>query len=193
VVDGRRAARKTRGMARPVRPAASLLAGAALSALAAACQVQPHPVADRAPRRAQPPEVACNADGDCELVDQELAGPDACCPGCTSRAGNHAGVARFRRECAAAPPTRCPGLDCRIPAAHAVCRSGRCAAEPGAAAGAPALRRGESISVDRRCTFVSECADLVQRCPNDAGAVNCPSPWINGQHQLGVCQVTCAP
>jgi hypothetical protein len=77
-----------------------------------------------------------------------------------------------------------PGCQRATPSAAAVASSG-------AAAPAPA-QDPQLVATYRRCSLVPDCADLVHLCPGDAGSVNCPTPWINGQHLQGRCQLSCA-
>jgi hypothetical protein len=100
---------------------------------AVGCQVQPTPA-----RNVRPPETTCRVNSDCVVFDEDIAGPTACCGGCTQRSGNRNDVERFRRECASGAPRTCPPIDCIQPIVHAVCRAGRCALAHGQ--GSPPVR-----------------------------------------------------
>lgn len=76
-----------------------------------------------------PPKVDDSCVGGCTLTDVELAGDQACCPGCSQTAVNATSYKAFQDWCTTSPPSQCPPLGCAMPIMRAECEAGHCVAK----------------------------------------------------------------
>jgi hypothetical protein len=108
----------TEADAAPASPASAAASSASPSGRTAAARSIPTP------------DLACAADADCVVMDEELvdAPPNtyACCPGCTSHTGNKTWKAQFDAACKATPAPMCPPIGCAMPVKTAACVAKKC-------------------------------------------------------------------
>ena len=73
-------------------------------------------------------EQACQRDEECGIVNEDLTGATACCPGCAWHAGTKTSIKNFHTACKASPAPECPAIGCAMAVTEPRCVSGTCQA-----------------------------------------------------------------